>query len=209
MVVLDPARATGWELVHWNVAAVTALLAVVLSIPGSEGLGRSIRLGTAVALTSWLLSNLSRAILVLAGSVTVPSISDLFSLLFVVPGAWMLVISMRGRLSRAEEAAVYLDAAMVFVATSAVLLVVLGPMAFVVGGVAGLLVAVYPAVYIGAAAASLVAVLATRQPLRPEGGLAFALGTALTGIAFSAWVLPTVTGTLVDHLPGTLFPSAP
>lgn len=209
MIVLDPARTIGWELVHWNVAAVTALLAVVLSIPGSEGLGRSVRLGTAVALTTWLLSNLSRAILVLAGYATVPSISDLFALLFVIPGAWMLVISMHRRLSRAEEAAVYLDSAMVFVATSAVLLVILGPAAFTIGGVAGLLVAVYPAVFFGAAATSVVVVLATRQSLRPEGGLAFALGTALTGIAFSAWVLPTVTGTRVDHLPATLFSIGP
>lgn len=209
MMVVDPARAWLWEAIHWDIAAASGVLAIILSLRNASGLVRQIGIGSLVALTLWLLTQLTWTVMAVNRTVVFPSISDVFALLWVVPGAWMLVVSIHGRLGRAEEIAVYLDAAMVFVATSATLLTIFGPTAYFIGGPAGLLIALYPAVFIGAAATSMVAVFALRQPLRVEGGVAFAIGTAVMGFAYATWVLPAVTGNATDHLSATLFSVGP
>lgn len=209
MMVVDPAGAWLWEVVHWDIAAASGVLAISISLRNTSGLVRQIGIGSLVAMTLWLLGNLAWTVLAVNGTVVFPSLADVFALLWVVPGGWMLIVSIHGRLDRAEEIAVYLDAVMVFVATSAVLLTIFGPTAYFVGGMPGLLIALYPAAFIGAAATSLVTVFATRQPLRVEGGVAFAIGTGLIGFAYATWVLPAVTGNASDHLWATLFSIGP
>lgn len=209
VMAADPARAPIWEAIHWDISAAAATLAIGLSLRGSTGLVRQIKFGSLVALALWLLSNIAWTVLALTGTVTFPSLVDVLALLWVVPGGWMLIISLRGRLRPAEEVAVYLDAAMAFLATAAVLLAIFGPTAYFIGGVLGLLVAIYPAVFIGAGVASMIAVFATRQPLCADGGVAFAAGSVLIGIAFSTWVIPAVTGAPVDHAAATLFSIGP
>lgn len=209
IVAVDPGRAWLWEPLHWDIAAATGVLTIAVGLRGTQGLVRRIGIGSLVAMSLWLAGRLVWTALALRGAVTLPTIADALALLWIVPGAWMLMLPMHSRLGRAESIAVYLDGAMVFVATTAVLLAIHGPTAYVIGGAAGLLVAVYPAVFIGAAATSLVIVFATRQPLRLDGGVAFAIGTALMGLAFSAWVLPAATGGVIDHRWATLFSIGP
>lgn len=206
---LDPTRAPLWEAIHWDISAGTAVLAIALSLRGTSGLVRHVTSGCLVAMTLWLLSDIAWTVIALSGPVIFPSIAEVLALLWVVPFAWMLIVSLRGRLRPAEEVAVYLDDVMAFVATAAVLLAIFGPTAYLIGGISGLLVAIYPAAFIAAAMASLVAVFATRQPLRVEGGIAFAVGTGLMGIAFCAWVIPAITGGPADHAAATLFSVGP
>ena len=209
MMALDPRHAVGWELVHWNVSAVTAVWATALSLRGTSGLPRQIRVGSVVAMVLWLFASLTWLALVVTDSVAFPSISDLFSLLFVAPGAWMLVASVRGRLSRAAEAAVYLDNVLVFLATGAVLVSIFGPTALAIGGWAGFLVVLYPTIFLGAAATSLVGIFSTGQSMRPQGGLAFGVGVGLVGLAFVGWIEPTSTGSAADHPLDLLFSLGP
>lgn len=209
MMFVDPARAWLWETIHWDISAGAAVLAIALNLRGTTGLARQVHFGTLAAMVLWLLSNVAWTALALTGTPTFPSIADVLALLWVVPGAWMLLVSLRGRLRPAEEMAVYLDDAMAFVATASVLLAIFGPTAYFISGVPGLLVAVYPAVFLGAAVASLVAVFATRQPLRAEGGVSVAAGAALMGVAFSTWIIPAVTGAPIDHVAATLFSVGP
>ncbi|MEO6206556.1 MAG: histidine kinase dimerization/phospho-acceptor domain-containing protein [Candidatus Limnocylindrales bacterium] len=208
-MALDPAHVSTWEATHWDISAGAAVLAIALSLRGSVGLVRQVKVGSIIAMSLWFLSNVTWTALALTGPVAFPTIADVFAVLWIVPGAWIIIVSIRGRLRWAEEVAVYLDVGIAFVATAAVLLAAFGPTAFLVGGVPGLLVTIYPAVFLGAAIASLVSVFATRQPLRAEGGIAFATGGGVMGIAFCTWVLPTVTGTPIDHAAGTLFSIGP
>lgn len=205
IMAVDPARAEIWEVVHWDVSAATAVLAVIVSLAGTTGLIRRVRVGSAIALSLWFLGNLAWTAMALTDTVSFPSMADILALLWVVPGGWLLVSSVHGHLRPADEAAVYLDGAMALLATLAVLLAAFGPTSYSIGGAAGLLVAVHPAVYLGGAAMSLVTVFALRQPLRPDGALAIGAGTALIGIAYGAWVIPAVTGAATDRATGTLF----
>ena len=52
MSVIDRSSNAGWELVHWHVSAATALAATMLSVRGSSGLARRIRIGSVLALTA-------------------------------------------------------------------------------------------------------------------------------------------------------------
>ncbi|MGK2851277.1 MAG: histidine kinase dimerization/phospho-acceptor domain-containing protein [Candidatus Limnocylindrales bacterium] len=209
VMAADLARASIWEAAHWDISATTAVLAIALRVRSSTGQARQVTIGSLVAMLLWLLSHIAWTALALTGTVTFPTVADVLALLWVVPGGWMLITSLRGHLRPAEEIAVYLDVAMAFLATAAVLLAVFGPTAYFIGGASGLLVALYPAIFLGAAVASLVAVFAIRQPLRAEGAIAFAVGSALIGIAFSAWVIPAVTGGPSDHASATLFSIGP
>ena len=209
MSAIDPGNNAGWELVHWNMSAATAAAATALSVRGSEGLSRRIRIGSVVAMTLWFLASLAWLAMVVTDSITVPSISDAFALLFVAPGAWMLVSSVRGRLSRAAEAAVYLDNSLVFIATGAVLVALFGPTALAIGGWSGFLVVLYPTMFLGAAATSLVGVFSTGQSLSPRGGLAFGIGVGLVGLAYAGWIAPTTTGLPADHPLDLLFSVGP
>ncbi len=204
MAALDPLRADAWELLHWNLAAVTAVAATALSVRGSRGLTRRIRQGSLVAMTFWLLTNLTWLALIVTDTVTMPSVADVFALLVVVPGFWMLVTSVRGRLSHAEETAVYLDNGLVFLAIGAIIVALFGPVAQVVGGVEGFLVVLFPTVFLGAAVASVVGIIATGQSMTARGGLAYAAGVGLIGFAYFGWMLPTATGAPagngLDHL---------
>lgn len=209
IMLVDPRRAWLWEPIHGVLAPAAGALAVAVSLKGTHGLVRQVRIGALLGLMLWLASAIAWVVLTLQGPPTFPTIADALAILWIVPGAWMIVITMRGRLGRAGLGAIYLDDAIVLLATVAVLLATYGPTAYFIGGPTGILVAIYPAIFIGAAAMSVVSVVATRHPLRLDGALAFALGTGLIGIAYCSWIIPAVTGRPIDHGWATLFSIGP
>jgi signal transduction histidine kinase len=210
LATLDPGGA-GWlyELGHWNLAGLTATLAAALAARPAAGVVRQVRLGAAVAFLLWALGMLTWAVLVLADCEVVPSLADVFSAAFILPGAWMLWTSVHERLSGTDELALYLDDALVGLATVTVILGIHGPEAYAVGGITGLLVVAYPALFIGAGLASLIAVLSSRQPVSLGGGVAFGIGALATGVAWGGWVLPTATGGELDPTFNALFSLGP
>jgi signal transduction histidine kinase len=209
VMVLDPERAAFWEILHWDVSSATAVLAVAAGVRGASGLERTLRVGALLALASWFLSNVAWTLAEASGPVTFPSVADGLAVLWLVPAVWIIVATTHGRTSRAAELAVYLDDALAFVATGAVLLTIFGPSAWAIGGVAGLLIVAYPVIFLGAAATSVVGVLATREPIRLQGGLALGAGVGVMGIAYVTWIIPAVTGAPMSRLVGTLFSVGP
>ncbi len=140
-----------------------------------------------------------------------PSVADVLAVGFLVPGAWALVSTIRGRLSRAEEIAVYLDDASLLVAIVAVLATVAGSAAMASGGLPGLLMVLYPSLFLGAGGIALVGLLADRSPLRDGAGLATGVGALLIGVAYVGWAVPAAIGArdrqpvrrvLLDRRPG-------
>jgi signal transduction histidine kinase len=124
----------------------------------------------------------------------VPSLPDVLAAAVVIPGAVALVAFVRGRLSRAEELAVYIDAAIVGTTVFAYLLIALGPAADRLGGIGGLLALAAPMVYLTMTGAGLVALLATGRRLARRGGFWLVAGIGLVGVAWVGWALPASTG---------------
>ena len=181
-----------WNNIHWTISAVGAATAVGLSIRGSVGRTRSVRRSTAIALGLWMFATLAWAWMSLTGSPTVPSIADLFIAAVTIPGLAVLVGTVHGRLSSAEETAVYLDATLGFLLIGSLLVWAAGPTAVANPTFSSIEALVYPTVFLGLAAAGLIGILAVGYPLSRRGALPLFVGTALIGLAYVSWIAPSI-----------------
>jgi len=194
----DAPRTGLWQNLHWNISAITAFLAVVASIGATGWAGRTgrarriqwLQLSAAVAIGMWMLANIFWTVQVATNSRVIPSLPDFIAAAVLVPAAVGLVAYVRGRLSRAIEVAVYLDAAVVGTAVFTYLIIALAPAADVPGGIGGLLALAAPLAYLTMAGAGLVALLATEHPLSTRGGFPIVAGLGLIGVAWLTWILP-------------------
>src|SRR5437879_1679789 len=134
-----------------------------------------------------------------------PSVADLFVFALLVPGLFIIPASIRGRLSRAEKAAVYIDSALVFCLLFTVLALIHGPAALALPSASWAIALAYPTAFIGLAGAGLVSLIAARYPLAPRGALALIAGSATIGIAYLGWVAPTAKGDQAGELSSVLF----
>jgi signal transduction histidine kinase len=192
-----------WENLHWNVSALTAVAATALSIREVSGRDRAVRLAALGALAIWAVACASFSLHLAVGSIEVPST---LGLIVIAPAAILLMAAIQGRLSRAEEAAVYLDSAIVAAAISAGLFVLFGEMALQVGGLRELLSFLYPLVFFTIAAAGFVGIVAIRSPLDGRGGLPLVVGALTIGVAYLGSVLPIGVGPAgPGTIPGHLF----
>jgi signal transduction histidine kinase len=196
---------TQFDNVHWNLSAIGGTAAVIWAIRGTTGRIRTVRTAAAAALALWAVSTLLWSILALADRASIPSIADLFVFAIVAPGVAIMVAAIRGRMTRAEETAVYLDAALVVILILSVLLHVHGPAAAALPTGAGFIALAYPTAFIGLAAAGSIALLAAGYPISARGPLPLLAGSAILGIAYLGWVVPTVTGSEPGELSSVLF----
>jgi signal transduction histidine kinase len=195
-----------WAHAHWNLSALSATFALAVASVRASGRDRIVRAGTLCALILWSIYTALWTIQVAIGRATVPSPADVFALGIIVPAAVVVVATVHGRLSRAEEAAVYLDSALIAAAILAVLLVLFGPAAYAVGGLGSVLAFVFPLEFLAIAGAGAVALVAIRHPIRLRGGFPLLAGSAITGIAYLGWLAPAAFGQEVsDQLPSPLF----
>src|SRR4029079_13766674 len=102
-----------WDNLHWSETAVGAETLGAVSVRGSVGRVRTVRIAGAVTLLLWMISNLLWGYLNLVGAATVPSAADIFIFAILVPGLLIIGRSIRGRVSWAEEAAVFIDSALI------------------------------------------------------------------------------------------------
>ena len=194
-----------WAHAHWNLSALSATLALAVASVRASGRDRIVRAGTLCALVLWSIYTALWTIQVAIGRATFPSPADVFALGIIVPVAVVVVATVHGRLSRAEEAAVYLDSALIAAAILAVLLL-FGPAAYAVGGFGSILAFVYPLEFLAIAGAGAVALVAIRHPVRLRGGFPLVAGSAITGIAYLGWLAPAALGQeLSGQLPSPLF----
>ena len=209
LIVLSAINANGlaalWENLHWTASGIGCAVAAGLATREVHGRDRRVRAWVSVALGVWAVYNLAWALETAAGTLVFPSYVDVLGLLVTIPAIGVLVSTVHGRLTRAEEAAIYIDSALVAAAISAVLLAVYGATAYTAGGIAVILAFAYPLAYLAIGGAGLVALLALRHPVAPRSGFAIVSGAALVGLCYLFWVVPTVTGAakpggLVGHL---------
>jgi signal transduction histidine kinase len=183
-----------WDNLHWSEAAVGSAIAAALSIRGSVGRARTIRTAGAIALLLWMIANLLWAYLNFIGQATVPSIVDAFIFAILAPGLVIIGGSIRGRLSSAEGAAVFIDSALIVCLLATILILVTGSMALSLPSGAGIIALAYPAGFIGLGAGGFVALIAVRYPIAPRGAFVLIAGSIVIGLAYLGWVAPTVNG---------------
>jgi signal transduction histidine kinase len=194
-----------WEAIHWNVSGIGAAAATAAAIPGSTGRSRLARIGGLMSQGLYAIYTLIWSALAAIGPVALPSIADSFGFLVALPMAVVLVDAVRGRMSPAEEAAVYLDAMLVGTAIVAVLLATFGREVDALGGVTALFAFGYPLEYLLIGGAGFVALVAVRHPIEPRGAFALVAGATIIGIAYLGWVGPAaaltpVAGGIYGHL---------
>jgi signal transduction histidine kinase len=194
-------RAELWESLHWNLSAIGCAIAAGLATREVSGRDRRVRTWIFATLSLWAVYNIAWGIENLDGTIAYPSYVDLLGFLVAVPAIGVLVAAVRGMLTKAEEIAVYLDAALVATAIAAVLVMIFGATAFSVGGAGAILAFTYPLEFLAVAGAGLVALLALGHPVRPVGGYALIAGSAIVGLCYLFWVVPAVEGTA---MPGQL-----
>jgi len=194
-----------WDNLHWSETAVGAAIAGAVSVRGSVGRVRTVRIAGAVTLLLWMISNLLWGYLNLVGAATVPSAADIFIFAILVPGLLIIGRSIRGRVSWAEEAAVFIDSALIVCLLATFLILVNGSVALSLPSAAGILALAYPTAFIGLGGGAFVALVAVRYPIAPRGAFALIAGSVLIGVAYLGWIAPTVNGVEGGELPSILF----
>ena len=96
----------------------------------------------------------------------------------------LLGASIRGRMTIAEEASVYLDSALGFLLIATILVLVHGETALALPTVSGIVALAYPTAFIGLGVAGLVGLAAARYAPMASGAVALASGVILVGCAY-------------------------
>ena len=146
---------------------------------GSAGRERAVRGWIGVASCVWLVSEVARAIGQLSAQPAILADLSVVGLALAAIGTY--VSAARGRMRRADETALYLDAAAIFAAFSAGVIVVGAGFADDTVGVA---ILVHAAFFVAVVAATLLLDLSTRVPLRPVGAWEVLIGLALGAFGY-------------------------
>lgn len=196
-----------WDNLHWSLASVGAFAATIVGArgQGTSPRARTIRRLAAVAFGLWMLANVTWGVLALLEVNSFPSIADIFVVAVFVPAVLVLGKAVHGRLTAAEEVAVYFDSALLVILIGTILILVHGEAALALPSASGVIALAFPTAFIGLAAAGTVAYSAIRLPLAPHGGFALIAGSAIIGLAYLGFIVPTVTGSVAGGTPGVLF----
>ena len=180
-----------WENAHWTAAGGLAALYAVLVARKASGIDRRIAILVSFGTLAWFLGQLAWNVQTAFDYFNVPAPSDVGFLLVAPPIVAAFVITAFGRLAKAEEAAVYLDAMAIFLALTAIILAIYGDQVGTGETVGSAVAIAYPIIHLAAAAAGLVALLAARAAPR-GGGYVLLLGLAVLGFAWVDWLRQAV-----------------
>jgi signal transduction histidine kinase len=194
-----------WDNLHRILSSGVAFGATLVGARSASGRVRAIRRALAAAFGLWLTANIIWGILALTGLQSIPSVADFLVVAVFVPAVFVLAKAVHGRLSDAEEVAVYFDSALLVILIGIILILIHGAAALAVPSLSGVVALAFPTAFIGLAAAGLVAFTAIRLPVVPRGGFAIIAGAAIIGIAYLGLIVPTVTGSVAGGVPGVLF----
>lgn len=174
LIVLGIANTGGfrtlWNNLHWILSSAAAFGATLIGARTATGRAGTIRRASAVTFGLWMLANIAWALLALFEIASIPSIADIFTVSLFIPSIFVLVKAVEGRLSIAEEVAVYFDSALVVILVGTILILVHGPTALALPSPSGISALAYPTAFIGLAGAGMVAFVAIRLPVAPRGG---------------------------------------
>ena len=181
-------RVVTWELAHTTVAGLLATAVAIAAARRTNGLERRLRTLVALGAASWTVGQLCWVVQVATGFVGFPSPSDIGYLGIVAPVVVALVLAVHRRLPRAEELAVYLDSAAVFLMITAVILAMYGDDLASVGTLAAIVTVAYPILHLATAGAGIIVLLAIRGVFRASGGYLLLVGFAVVGFAWVEWL---------------------
>ena len=176
-----------WENAHWTAAGIVAFAYPASVAWRSAGTPRMVATLVALGTGAWLTGQLLWNAQVALGFYAFPAPSDVGYLLVALPVAVAIVAAIRGRLPQAEELSVYLDAAAIFLAITAVILAAYGARLVGIGMLGATVLVAYPIIHLATAGAGLVAMLALRASPR-GGGYVLLLGFGILGLAWVAWL---------------------
>jgi diguanylate cyclase (GGDEF)-like protein/PAS domain S-box-containing protein len=196
-----------WENAHWTMAGLLATAVAATAARRTDGPDRRLRQLVALGMASWTIGQLCWNVQIGIGYFSVPAPSDVGFLGAVVPVAAAVVYAVHGRglLRRAEHAAVYLDAAAIFLVITAAILSAYGDSLMNLGLLSATVTVAYPILHLATAGAGLAALLAIRAAFRASGGYLLLAGFAVLGLAWVGWLREAVValppaGSLVGYL---------
>ena len=192
-----------WENGHWTAAGTLAAVYAGLVARRSRGLDRQIAVLVAIGTMAWLIGQFAWDVQTALGYFNVPAPSDVGYLMVAPPIIVAFVVAVYGRLAKAEEVAVYLDAIAIFLALASIILAIYGDQVGAGESAGGTVAMIYPIVHLAAAAAGLVALLAARAAPR-GGGYLLLLGFAILGFAWVDWLRQAVVALPAGREPGQL-----
>ncbi|MDQ4035394.1 MAG: EAL domain-containing protein [Chloroflexota bacterium] len=173
---------TAWTRAELTFAAAFSAVGTLLSIRGTTGRTRRVRSWIAVAVSLWLVSELIRDVEVAAGMDRVPGLSDIPFAGVLVCAGLAYVAALRGQVRPGEEAAVYLDATVVFLACTSFTLTLFGDIA--ARSPSGAIDLAYAIFFIATTGATLLLDLAVRAERKPHGAYVVLVGLVLLGVGF-------------------------
>ena len=182
-VAVTPASESGpWVRVELTFATTLALILAMLSVRHTTGRIRAVRGWIAIATGFWYLGELIRNAELAAGVDAAPGFSDIPFAAVLVCAGLAYSAALRGRLRAGEELAVYLDGAIVFFATAALMVSIFGEgAARSLGGAIALAYAIF---FLATTGATLLLDLALRVERRPHGAYVVLVGLVLLGAGF-------------------------
>jgi len=193
-----------WEPAYTTVGGLIAMVVAASAAHRTTGLERRLRMLVAIGAASWSVGQLSWDVQVATGVGGFPTPSDLGYLGIVVPVVVAFVLAVRGRVPRAQELAVYLDSAAIFLVITAAILALYGDALGRLGTLAAVVTVAYPILHLATAGAGVVALLAIRGVLRSSGGYLVLAGFAIIGFAWVEWLRLAVmvappAGSLINY----------
>jgi diguanylate cyclase (GGDEF)-like protein/PAS domain S-box-containing protein len=177
-----------WENGHWTAAGIVATLVAASAVRGTKGLERRLRQLIAAGAGCWLVGQLAWNFQLATGTLAFPGIPDAAWLATAGPVFVALILVVRGRMSRAQESTVYLDAAAIFLTITAVILQIFGEKLAPEGLLVGAVSLAYPVIHIATAGAGLIALFAAGAQPRLRGGYLVLGAFALLGYAWVEWL---------------------
>ncbi len=173
-----------WTYAHLTLAAVLSAVGCLVAARSASGRARGVMSWIGAAMVFWALAALLRdaQLIGLIGGEQELSIAELCSLAVVPLAAMAYRAALCGRLSANEEMGVYLDAAIVFLATTAAMIIFFGAAAgHTLGGVVDLAYAIF---FLGLGLATLLLNFALLAERRLRGPHLILLGIVLLGGGF-------------------------
>ena len=186
MISLGPPAQTP-DAVFWTRAELTFASAIsfvlaLLSVRGTIGRVRHLRSWITAAIGLWLLAEIIRDVEVVLDVDAALRTSDLPFIGVLLCAGLAYASALRGQLRPSDELAVYLDGAIVFFATAALMLTTFGEVAG--RSVTGAVDLAYAIFFLATTGATLVLDLAVRAERRLSGAYVVLVGLVLLGIGF-------------------------
>ena len=171
-----------WSRAQLTFAAAFAAAGATVSVRGTRGRTRAVRVWLAIAIAFWLASELVRDVELLEGASSSIGLSDLLFVGVLICAGGAYVTTLRGKVRGREEAAVYLDAAVLFLTCASLMLTVFGDIA--ARSVMGAVDLLYAIFFMATVGATLLLDLAVRAERRLHGAYLLLVGLVLLGIGF-------------------------